>query len=280
MAQPDAALGFLRMLRGKPLTREALHSDRMPMTISGRWSVATRGTHRRMGRSQRSAKRRRDNAAVTVVSDHRRRLYREGLPVRPYEADPNAQLYYNDYSLENEAKRKGAVALMRKLKAAGVPIAGIGLQGHVKIDGPDAAQEAATIEAFAALGLQVNISELDVDLLPRTTKSDSADVSMTAAATAQSNPYTSGLPEEMQQALAKRYAELFKVFVQHHDSLGRVTLWGVTDRESWLNNFPARGRTNYPLLFDREGKPKPAFFAVLREATPAAEAPVTPSNAK
>ena len=184
-----------------------------------------------------------------------------------HEADPSAQLYYNDYSLENEAKRKGAVELMRKLKAAGVPITGIGLQGHVRIDGPDAKTEAATIEAFAALGLQVNISELDVDVLPRTTKSDSADVSMTAAGTAQSNPYTNGLPEEMQQALAKRYAELFKVFVEHHSSMGRVTLWGVTDGGSWLNNFPTRGRTNFPLLFDREGKPKPAFFAVLQEAT-------------
>jgi len=183
-----------------------------------------------------------------------------------HEADPAAQLYYNDYSLENEAKRKGAVELMRKLKAAGVPITGIGLQGHVRIDGPDASQEAATIEAFAALGLRVNISELDVDVLPRTTRSDSADVSMTAVGTAQSNPYTNGLPEEMQQALAKRYAELFRVFVQHHNSMDRVTLWGVTDGGSWLNNFPNRGRTNYPLLFDREGKPKPAFFAVLQEA--------------
>jgi endo-1,4-beta-xylanase len=183
-----------------------------------------------------------------------------------HEADPSAQLYYNDYSLEDEAKQKGALELMRKLKAAGVPITGIGLQGHVKIDGPDATQEAATIEAFAALGLQVNISELDVDVLPRTTRSDSADVSITAVGTAHSNPYTNGLPEEMQQALARRYAELFRVIVEHHNSMGRVTFWGVTDRDSWLNNFPARGRMNYPLLFDREGKPKPAFFAVLQEA--------------
>jgi endo-1,4-beta-xylanase len=188
-----------------------------------------------------------------------------------HEADPAAQLYYNDYSLENEAKRKGAVELMRKLKAEGVPVTGIGLQGHVKIDGPDAKQEAATIEAFAQLGLQVNISELDVDVLPRTTRSDSADVSLTASGTAQSNPYTNGLPEESQQALAKRYADLFRVFIEHRKSMGRVTLWGVTDGGSWLNNFPTRGRTNYPLLFDREGKPKPAFFAVLNEAKSTSE---------
>jgi endo-1,4-beta-xylanase len=168
---------------------------------------------------------------------------------------------------------------MRKLKAAGDPITGIGLQGHLHLDSPDAKAEAATIEAFAALGLQVNISELDVDILPRTTRSDSADVSTTAAGTAQSNPYVNGLPEQMQQALAKRYAELFKVFVEHHASIGRVTFWGVTDGGSWLNNFPTRGRTNYPLLFDREGKPKPAFFAVLKEARTTAEAPRGPGQA-
>ena len=189
-----------------------------------------------------------------------------------HEADPDAELYYNDYSLENEAKRKGAVELIRKLKAAGAPITGIGLQGHVKIDTPSASQEAATIEAFAALGIRVNISELDVDVLPRTTASNSADISATAAGTAQSNPYANGLPEEMQQSLAKRYAELFRVFVEHHSVMGRVTFWGVTDGDSWLNNFPTRGRTNYPLLFDRAGKPKPAFAAVLEEAQKAAAA--------
>lgn len=183
-----------------------------------------------------------------------------------HEADPNAELYYNDYSLENEAKRKGALELMRKLKAAGVPITGVGLQGHMHLDTPDAKAEAETIEAFAALGLKVNVSELDVDVLPRTARADSADVSATAAGTANANPYISGFPEEMQQALAKRYAQLFQVFVQHHASIGRVTFWGVTDRDSWLNNFPTRGRTNYPLLFDRQGKPKPAFTAVLQAA--------------
>jgi endo-1,4-beta-xylanase len=183
-----------------------------------------------------------------------------------HEADPGAELYYNDYSLENEAKRKGAVELIRKLKAAGAPITAVGLQDHNHMDVPTARQESETIEAFAALGVKVNITELDVDVLPRTNRQNTADISATAAGTAQSNPYTSGLPDEMQQALAKRYAELFGVFVQHRDAVGRVTFWGVTDGDSWLNNFPTRGRTNYPLLFDREGKPKPAFDAVIRQA--------------
>ena len=197
-----------------------------------------------------------------------------------HEADPQAELYYNDYSLENEAKRKGAVELMKRLKAAGVPITGIGLQGHLHMDSPDAKTEAATIEAFAALGLKVNISEMDVDVLPRTARTDSADVAATAAATANSNPYVAGFPDDMQQALAKRYAELFQVYVDHHASMERVTLWGVADGGSWLNNFPTRGRTNYPLLFDREGKPKPAFFSVVQVGRAASRTAVQPTSLK
>jgi endo-1,4-beta-xylanase len=78
------------------------------------------------------------------------------------------------------------------------------------------------------------------------------------------NPYTNGLPDAVQQELAKRYADLFTVFVKHHDSVSRVTFWGVTDGDSWLNGWPVRGRTAYPLLFNRDGKPKPAFNAVLQ----------------
>lgn len=187
-----------------------------------------------------------------------------------HEADPQAELYYNDYSLEGEAKRKGAVELVRKLKAAGAAIKGVGLQGHMRIDRPSARQEAETIEAFAALGLRVHITELDVDPLPRDTPGNSADIAAAGKGKGPlnpaANPYTAGLPNEVQQALAARYAELFEVFVAHRDVIDRVTFWGVTDGDSWLNGFPIRGRTNYPLLFDRDGKTKPAFDAVVSKA--------------
>ena len=183
-----------------------------------------------------------------------------------HEADPQAELYYNDYNLENEPKRKAAVELIRRLKAAGTFITAVGLQGHDKMDWPTLEQQSATIDAFAALGVKVNITELDVDVLPRTQRQNTADVSATAAGTAASNPYPVGLPDEVQQALAKRYADLFRVFINHCDTITRITFWGVTDGDSWLNNFPTRGRTNYPLLFDRQGKPKPAFDAVIQTA--------------
>jgi len=95
------------------------------------------------------------------------------------------------------------------------------------------------------------ITELDVDVLPHTSES---------------NPFADGLPDSLQQALARRYAELFASYLRHRETVTRVTFWGVTDRDSWLNNWPVRGRTNYPLLFGRDGRPKPAFAAVVRTA--------------
>ena len=184
-----------------------------------------------------------------------------------HEADPHAQLTYNDYNLENEAKRNGAIALVKKLKAAGVPIDCVGLQGHDNLNWPTAEQQDATISAFAALGVKVAISELDIDVLPAATRGPTAEASLKIAQDPKLNPYAKGLPEDVQQKLAQRYADLFRVFVKHHADISRVTFWGVTDGDSWKNNWPVPGRTDYPLLFDREGKPKPAFFAVIKDAS-------------
>lgn len=186
-----------------------------------------------------------------------------------HEADPAAELYYNDYSVENAAKRNGAVRLIAGLKAQGVPVAAIGLQGHDKMDWPTPAQQESTIVALARLGVKVNITELDVDVLPPAIQTRTADVGQRAELDPRTNPYTGGLPDAMQQALAARYAALFTVFVKHQDVIDRVTFWGVGDGDSWLNNWPVRGRVSYPLLFDRQDNPKPAFEAVVRTAHPA-----------
>ena len=181
-------------------------------------------------------------------------------------ADPRAQLTYNDYSLENAAKRKGALELIAKLKAQGVPVTSVGIQGHDSLIWPSVEVEDATISAFAKLGVKVVISELDFDVLPPVPDQESADVSMKIQQDPKLNPYAKGLPQSVQQKLTKRYADLFGVYLKHRDVVTRVTLWGVTDADSWRNDWPVEGRTSYPLLFDRSGHPKPGFQAVMQVA--------------
>jgi endo-1,4-beta-xylanase len=182
-------------------------------------------------------------------------------------ADPDAELYYNDYSLENAPKRGGAVKLVSGLLDAGLTVTGIGTQGHSNLEWPAPDLFDATIQAFSELGVTVMVTELDIDVLPRANRGQSADVGLTADFAASLNPYETALPDSIQSALADRYAELFEVFLKHRDALSRVTFWGVTDGDSWLNGWPVRGRSNYPLLFDREYKTKPAFDAVIETAT-------------
>ncbi|PYP78401.1 MAG: 1,4-beta-xylanase [Gemmatimonadetes bacterium] len=180
-----------------------------------------------------------------------------------HEADPAAELYYNDYNLDYPAKRDGVVRLVRSLQAAGVPIHAVGSQEHLKLTTPSIALVDSSIRIIAATGVKVNVTELDIDLLPPVTRTATADVSVRAGPAPQLDPYRSGLPDSVQQALARRYEDLFRVYLAHKDVIDRVTFWGVADRDSWLNGWPVRGRTSYPLLFDRENKPKLAYQRVM-----------------
>jgi endo-1,4-beta-xylanase len=183
-----------------------------------------------------------------------------------HEADPEAELLYNDYGLENPAKRAGALALIKKLKDAGVPVATVGIQGHYDLDWPSVQQLDDTIAAFAALGVKVAITELDFDVLPQVWNMKTAEITLRAAQDPKLDPYVSGLPDAVQQKLAERYADVFRTCLKHRDVVDRITVWGVTDKDSWKNDWPVKGRTNYPLLFDRAGKPKPAVDAAIAAA--------------
>ena len=183
-----------------------------------------------------------------------------------HKADPKAQLYYNDYNLENEPKRKGALELVQRLQAKHIPIYGVGLQEHVNLDWPTLEQLDATITQFGQLGVKVMVTELDVDVLPEATQAQTADVSVNVASNPKLNPYVDGLPDSVQQRLASRYGDLFRTYDKHCGLVTRVTFWGVTDRNSWKNNWPVRGRTNYPLPFDRNAQPKPAVEAIIKAA--------------
>ena len=177
-------------------------------------------------------------------------------------ADPAAELYYNDYSLENPAKRDGAVRLVRSLLDRGIPVHAVGNQEHLKLNSPSATAVDSTIRAFAALGVKMNVSELDIDVLPPVIRGAGADVSARGRPSAALNPYTAGLPDSVQEALTARYVDLFRVYLANKDAIERVTFWGVADGDSWLNGWPVPGRTAYPLLFDRQLTPKPAYDRV------------------
>jgi endo-1,4-beta-xylanase len=178
------------------------------------------------------------------------------------QADPAAELYYNDYNLWKPAKRAGALRLVKEVRDQGLRVDGIGEQGHYLLREPSLEQVDAALRDLAATGLKVMITELDVDVLPRDPALMGADLAAGGKAKERGDIYRDGLPPAAQEELARRYADLFRVFLKHRGPLARVTFWGVTDGGSWLNNFPVRGRVNHPLLWDRDGKAKPALAAV------------------
>jgi endo-1,4-beta-xylanase len=185
---------------------------------------------------------------------------------------PNTELYYNDFNAWRPTKRDGIVRMVKMLQTAGIRIDGIGMQGHWGLNYPKTEYIEAAIDAYAALGVKVMITELDVDVLPLTKEGQIIGTAMSHEQfqleefKAFLDPYRNGLPQEVQQQLAARYAELFRIFKRKQDKIARVTLWGLHDGMSWKNDYPIPRRTNYPLLWDRKLQPKPALEAVLRVA--------------
>lgn len=181
-------------------------------------------------------------------------------------ADPAAHLYYNDYRLESPSKRAGAIALVKRLQAAGLRIDAVGLQGHVTLTHPSIQEQEDAILDFHRAGVKSMISEMDVDVLPSTKAWGDADIRLKEAADPAFNPYVGGLPPAIQAQLATRYADFFRMYLRQCDKIVRVTVWGLNDGDSWLNEFPIPGRTNHPLLFDRANRPKPALQVILEAA--------------
>ncbi len=177
------------------------------------------------------------------------------------EASPKTELYYNDYNNEQPAKRAGCIRIIKKIQESGVRIDGVGIQGHWHLGKIPLKDIEESILEYSALGMKVMFTELDIEVLQRNFQG--ADVSQRMANNPELNPYTNGLPENVQNQLADDYESLFKLFLKHKDKISRITFWGVNDGDSWLNNWPVRGRTNYPLLFDRNNQPKPAFYKVV-----------------
>jgi endo-1,4-beta-xylanase len=162
--------------------------------------------------------------------------------------DPHAVLFYNDYDTERPEKRERIYRLLKSLLDQGVPVQGVGLQGHWSIDDPSGKNLRDAIERFSSLGLQVQITELDMSVYPIHSKGS----------------FPPGvLTPELEALQAQRYTDLFHIFVQYASVISGVTFWNVTDRHTWLDQFPVRGRKNFPLLFDTEGEPKAAYWEIL-----------------
>ena len=183
-----------------------------------------------------------------------------------HEADPDADLYYNDYSMAHEGRRNAVVKMVNNLKSQGVKIDGVGMQGHMDMVFPDLDEFEKSMLAFAETGVKLMITELDVTVLPRPGIDVGAEISASFEYQQKLNPYAEGLPDSVSIALNNRYNDIFKLFLKHSDILERVTLWGVYDGQSWRNNWPVRGRTDYPLIFDRNFQPKPVVKSIVEEA--------------
>jgi endo-1,4-beta-xylanase len=182
------------------------------------------------------------------------------------QADPDAELYYNEYDLEYRPKTEAVVRLVRNLQAKGVRVDGVGIQGHWFLDFPAMDLLGEYVRALALLEVPLMITELDIGVVPFVHLDDAITdlASLDAETRKKLNPYPDGLPEAVGRQQAGRYGELFAFFKKNRDKFGRVTLWGVHDAQSWRSYLPIRGRADYPLLLDRDCRPKPAFDAIVR----------------
>ncbi len=171
-----------------------------------------------------------------------------------HEADPDALLFYNDYNEISAVKRKKIIQLVNSLKATGIPIHGIGLQGHWAVNEPSASQLESTIAEFATTGLQLQITELDISVYPKEHQ----------ARDRKAEDYDTEFSIEKEQQQIAVYKMCFELFRKHKDVISSVTFWNISDRTSWLDNFPVRGRKDYPLLFDKELKPKGVYSEIVK----------------
>lgn len=182
------------------------------------------------------------------------------------EADPNAILAYNDYNLWKPEKRQGVIRLVKNLQSKGIKIDAVGMQAHWSLIGPEIKDIEESIIEYSKLGVQVMITELDVTSLPNPWDLDGAAVEQNYDRYENDpkfNPYPKGLSEAAIKQTNERYKDIFALFIKHQDKISRVTFWGVNDGQSWLNNWPIKGRTNYPLLFDRAYNPKPSYHQII-----------------
>ena len=183
-----------------------------------------------------------------------------------HNADPNVDLIYNDYNLYKKEKRDGVINMVKQMKSKGIKIDAVGVQAHWSLNQPSLYEIEQIILDISKLGVDVMFTELDISVLPSPWEQVGAEVSQNFSrfeGDPKMDPYPDKLPKSVQNKLAKRYKDIFQLFIKHSDKISRVTFWGVMDKHSWLNDFPIKGRTNYPLLFNRTYQEKEAYKALI-----------------
>ncbi|HEX2628409.1 MAG TPA: endo-1,4-beta-xylanase, partial [Chitinophagaceae bacterium] len=151
-------------------------------------------------------------------------------------------------------KREKIFRLVKSLKDAGVPIHGLGLQGHWAVNEPSESQLDSTLARFAQLGVKLQITELDISIYPKEHDARARKV--------EDNNEAFTAEREKQQL--EKYEMCFRLFRKYHQYISGITFWNISDRHSWLDNFPVNNRKDYPLLFDKDLKPKKAFWKVVQ----------------
>ena len=172
-----------------------------------------------------------------------------------HEADPKALLFYNDYNEINPGKRQKIIKMVKDLEAKGIPIHGIGLQGHWAVNEPSKDQLEQTLKDFSGLALTMQVTELDISVYPKEHN----------ARERKAEDYDTVFSAEKEQKQTEVYKTCFELFKKYRTNISSVTFWNISDRSSWLDNFPVRGRKDYPLLFDTQLKPKKAYWEVIKK---------------
>jgi endo-1,4-beta-xylanase len=179
-----------------------------------------------------------------------------------HEADPDAELYYNDYNVETPAKCDAIVKLIKELKAAGVRIDAVGSQAHMHMDSPTLENTEDSFRKLKAAGVKILITEWDISILPN--PYSGANIAANFKYSQEMDPYREGVPYSIQQKWNKRVLDMFQLYFKYNDVIDRVTVWGLNDAITWLNNFPIHGRTDYPLLFDRNNNRKSVVDEIIK----------------
>lgn len=183
-----------------------------------------------------------------------------------HEADPGAELYYNDYNMAKPGRRASVINLIKNLQSKGIKIDGIGMQAHFTMTYPTLEEYEESIIMYSELGVPLMITEMDLTVLPFPDTNITAEISLNYEFRKEFDPYSEGLSDSLNIAFTQRYSDFFNLFLKYHDKFSRVTVWGVNDAQSWRNYWPIFGRTDYPLLFDRDNNPKPVVAKIIEAA--------------